>query len=147
MGCSSPLGPAGENASIPITLSDVYVLLGTNCVATAKCSYHNAGVYYDTKQSTVLTSDDRAWNGSARAFAPRLPAALGEQLMALAFSRDCSRLPFGAYCVQVAYSQVPLGESWYPVTRTVLDPATQTGPAIDELLMPQLLRFTYTARG
>jgi len=135
--CASPLPPHPESHSSG--LHDVFVFLGTNCRATGKCTYHNAGVYYEAMKSTVLTTDDRSWNGSALAFAPTLDPSLASQLVAMVFARNCSG--FDPFCIKITYEQVPQGETWYPVSRTYLDPTSATGPLIDELIMPSVLHF------
>ena len=54
----------------PLGREDAYVLISSNCVSTGKCTYHNAGVYAGSAKSTSVTTDYRAWDGSALAFAP-----------------------------------------------------------------------------
>ena len=128
----------------PLGAEDAYVLISSNCVATGKCTYHNAGVYSGSRKSTAVTTDSRAWNGSALAFAPTLDPPLASMLAAIIFARDCTNFTssiVGSLCVPIPYSQIPRWETWFPVVRTYLDPATATGPLVTELFTPELLHF------
>eukprot|EP00322_Chrysochromulina_rotalis_P018473 CAMPEP_0115835608 /NCGR_PEP_ID=MMETSP0287-20121206/4282_1 /TAXON_ID=412157 /ORGANISM="Chrysochromulina rotalis, Strain UIO044" /LENGTH=397 /DNA_ID=CAMNT_0003289071 /DNA_START=54 /DNA_END=1247 /DNA_ORIENTATION=- len=128
----------------PLGNDDFYVLLVSNCAATGKCTYHNAGVYYDLLTSTSITTDNTMWDGSAQAFAPALDPQLSSKLAAIVFARDCTPLAtsMGAYCVPISYKDVPRGHTWYTIVRTYLEPTTATGPLASELLAPKLLHFS-----
>ena len=121
------------------------MLISSNCVATAKCTYHNAGVY-SVAQATSVTTDNRAWNGSALAFAPTLDPRLASMLAAIIFARDCTNFTssiVGSLCVPIPYEQVPQRLTWFPVVRTYLEPATATGPLVTEVFTPSLLHFVF----
>jgi len=123
---------------------DAYVLISSNCVATGKCTYHNAGVYSGARKSTSVTTDNRAWNGSALAFAPTLDPMLASMLAAVVFARDCTTFTssvVGSLCVPIPFDQIVRGQTWFPVVRTYLEPATATGPLVSEVFTPVLLHF------
>ena len=120
------------------------MLTSSNCFATGKCTYHNAGVMSGSLKSTSVTTDNRAWNGSALAFAPTLDPSLASMLAAIIFARDCTTFMssiVGSLCVPIPYSQVPRGQTWFAVVRAYLEPATATGPLVTEILAPNLLHF------
>ena len=69
---------------------------------------------------------------------------LASMLAAIIFARDCTNLTSsvaGSLCVPIPYSQVPPGQTWFPVVRTYLEPATATGPLVSEVFTPSLLHF------
>ena len=131
---------------------EAFVLVGANCVANGKCTYTNVGLYAVRGgggggggggeiarhlKSTNVTADDRAFAGSAAAFAPELSPDLARRLFAYVIARDCA--PFGRHCLELPTSQAP--DHWALVFRTYLEPATKTGPDPHELVLPALMRF------
>ena len=53
-------------------------------------------------------------------------------------ARDCT--PYGPFCIELPVSAAP--HDWFFIYRTYLEPATKTGPALDELILPSTLKFS-----
>lgn len=129
----------------PVSLEseEVAYVVGSNCVSNGKCTYTNIGLYAAPDRATNISADHRRFNGSAAAFLPSLPPEEAVRLFAYAVARDCS--PYAPYCVELPRSQAP--RDWWLIYRTYLEPATKTGPAVEELIMPRVLRFRVRRRG
>ena len=134
---------------------EVYVLVGTNAVATGKSVYTSMGIYqleYDRKSdgtdidtarlvSTNIAADSRDMEHSASAF-----GVDDDKLMAYTMSRNCKELPapLREYCLTVGYDEIdglPQKMSWSLWYRTYLNPETKTAPLPSELVMPRVLKF------
>ena len=76
-------------------------------------------------------------SGSAAAYLPDHPDA--DQLFVYELARECGTRP---YCFEVPTGEagVPLGETMLLTWRAYLQPGTQTGPLVSDLLVPRLLR-------
>ena len=112
------------------------VLVGSSCVENRKCTYTNIGLYHAHPTTATNTSvDHRRFAGSAASYAPSLPAGLADRAFAYTIARDCRAI--GPFCVELPRS----AQEWSLIYRTYLEPATRTGPALDELIIPQILRF------
>lgn len=125
---------------LKLRASDMYVFVGTNCVANGKCTYSNFGIYKGYLRSTPLSVDYRKLAGSAAFFAPGLDPNVSSRLVAYAVARDCRGLQF---CLEIGTDVVPsppIGD-WFSIYRTYLEPATKTGPLVTELVMPKLMHF------
>merc|ERR1740139_660027 len=123
--------------------SNTYVVFGTNCVKTGKCTYNSLGFLKlennrDTLKSLPAVVDYRQFPGSAKWFAPSLPDDVADMFFAYVVARSCFLIPF---CVEIPYADLSYDDLWHPVFRIVLEPETATGAKLSELVMPTLMRF------
>jgi len=129
----------------PLKDNDVYVVIGTNSAETKKATYTNIGIYrvpivpYSKYLATNITVSNKMMPGSAESYFTGLPADVSKHLFAYTFARDCHDL--GKYCQEVDTTQLPVRDNWRMAYRTVLEPATGTGPLISELVLPIVLHF------
>jgi len=123
---------------------NIYVIFGTNCVKTGRCTYSSIGFhklsdsigYVDTLPIVV---DYRKFDGSAQWFAPSLPLDVADSFFAYAVARSCFGIPF---CVEIPSADLSDDDFWHPIFRTVLDPKTGTGLKVSETVPPTIMRFS-----
>ncbi|HYN15351.1 MAG TPA: hypothetical protein VES66_06135 [Terriglobales bacterium] len=130
-----------------ITLGDDEFLMvyGANHVATGKATYMNMNVYAsETAKLTLGTLDDRKFPGTA---VPYLPAGdpAANVMYAYKISRNCEgqtnclQLSVPQDCTRLTLdSNTLLGL----FTRIYLEPATEVGPALPEILYDRILKFS-----
>jgi len=123
--------------------NNVYVIYGTNSVETSKCTYVNIGLYQVHKtslfnvtklKSTNLTVDNRAFVGSSE-----IRGVSDDRVFVFTLRRDGCQDKF---CLSVDKTNIPSNTKWALAFRTYLDPATATGPKLDEIVFPKVLKFT-----
>jgi hypothetical protein len=115
------------------------MVYGVNHAATGKASYSNATISYKANNLGVVSVDSTHMIGSASVFLPHHPDR--ESLYAFAFARDCSVVPT-PFCITVPSDGCPVlptGAAASLTLRAYLEPATATGPALDELVADQAL--------
>lgn len=121
------------------------VLYGVNHVATGKATYMNTNVYAsETAQLTLGAIDDRDFFDTAT---PYLPAGdpAADLLYAYKVSRSCGD---EENCLQLAVpdgcTRLTLDSSTLlgVFTRIYLEPATDVGPAMPEILYDRILKFS-----
>lgn len=121
------------------------VLYGVNHVATGKATYMNTNVYAsETAQLTLGAIDDRGFFDTAT---PYLPAGdpAADLLYAYKVSRSCGD---EENCLQLAVpdgcTRLTLDSSTLlgVFTRIYLEPATDVGPAMPEILYDRVLKFS-----
>ena len=122
---------------------DVYVIYGTNNVETSKCTYVNIGLYQVHKRkllnltkltSTNLTVDNRGFVGSSATHGVHND----DRVFAYSLKRSCEGESF---CLEVDTTNVPKRTMWALAYRTYLEPTTATGPKLDEIVLPTVLKF------
>jgi hypothetical protein len=117
-----------------------YVMVyGVDHAATGKASYSNATIAYKSNALGVVAVDSTMMAGSAAVFLPHHPSR--DSLYAFAFARDCSVAPT-PFCVTIPSDGCPLlpsGAAANLTFRAYLEPATATGPALDELIVDRAL--------
>ena len=135
----------------PFKKTDLYVIVGTNAIATRKCTYTSFGMYQVepvTNSTSVklittnITADDIDMDHSASAF-----GIDNDKVMAFTLSRNCKKISnksMREYCVQVGYDpqrEIPSKTAFSLSYRAYLDPETKTSPLVSELVLPQILKF------
>lgn len=154
------IGAASSDArylfSAPFALPEgsFAVAYGIDHRATGKVTYSSVSIYADPEAAVALqTEQSPELQGSARDFIADQPNA--GKFYAWSFSRAGAGGPTGAhvsalppidtaFCAQYGTSRpVDLGtmQVW---TRSYMEPATKTRPALSELLLDRLLVFTPT---
>ena len=110
---------------------------------TSKCTYVNVGLYQVHKRkllnltkltSTNLTVDNREFVGSSATHGVQND----DRVFAYSLKRSCEGESF---CLEVDTTNVPKRTMWALAYRTYLEPATATGPKLDEIVLPTVLKF------
>ncbi len=130
-----------------ITLADneFLIIYGANHVATGKATYMNTNVYASEDAKLTLGGvDDRKFSDSAR---PYLPAGdpAADLMYAYKISRNCGgetnclQLSVPEGCTRLALDSSTLLGIF---TRIYLEPATEIGPAMPEILYDRIIKFS-----
>ncbi len=130
-----------------VTLADDEFLMvyGVNHVATGKASYHSVNMYSSNEGKVPIGSvEDPAFLNSAAPYLLDDPAA-AEVMYAIKFSRNCGQGE--PYCVPLAISncaKLTIGPDTVLglFVRMYLEPATQVGPAMPEILYDRVMKFS-----
>jgi len=144
----------GPRKEYKLGLRDMYVIFGTNCAKTEKCTYsslafqtirdNNPKVPVAGIVSLPVVVDYRRFDGSAQWFAPNLPVDVADSFFAFAVGRSCFHIPF---CVEIPYTMLSNNEYWFPMYRTVLEPKTGTGAKVSESVLPVIMHFSSNGNG